>query len=120
MTPVEASMKKNEKKVFKNLYGDISVDKKKPKFSLGDFVRIPRKKGTFEKGYTPRWTEEVFKVVEILHSVPITYKLEDLSGEEIQGSFYEEELQKSTQQVYRIEKVDEERKAKNVGEMAGI
>ena len=64
MTPVEASMKKNEKKVSDNLYGDISISKKKPKFKLGDFVRIPRKKGVFEKGYTPRWTEEVFKVVE--------------------------------------------------------
>ena len=106
MTPVEGSMKKNEKKVFENLYGEIgTVSKKKPKFKLGDFVRIPRKKGTFEKGYTVRWSEEVFKVVEILHSVPITYKLRDLNDEEIKGSFYEEELQKSKQQVFRIEKV---------------
>ena len=107
MTPRQASMKKNEDKVYNNLYGDMveSSSKGKAKFKLGNLVRIPRKRGVFEKGYTVRWTEEVFKVVGIFHTNPITYKLEDLNGEEIQGSFYEQELQKSRQQVYRIEKV---------------
>ena len=72
-------------------------------------MRIAKKKGTFEKGYTPRWTEEVFKVVEILHTTPVTYKLKDLNDEEITGSFYEPELQKTKQQVYRIEKVLQKR-----------
>ena len=105
MTPVEASKAKNEKDVYDSLYGTVSPQKKKPKFNLGDHVRISKKKGTFEKGYTPRWTEEVFKVVEILHTAPVTYKLKDLNDEEVTGSFYEPELQKTEQQVYRIERV---------------
>ena len=36
---------------------------------------------------------------------PITYKIKDLNGELIKGTFYQEELQKTDQKVYRIEKV---------------
>ena len=95
MTPVEASKDKNEREVHDSLYGSVTPQKQKPKYNLGDYVRIAKKKGTFEKGYTPRWTEEVFKVVEILHTTPVTYKLKDLNDEEITGSFYEPELQKT-------------------------
>jgi len=63
MTPVLASKKSNERKVFSNLYGeDIYSDISKPKLKLGDSVRITKKKTIFDKGYTPRWTEEVFTV----------------------------------------------------------
>ena len=47
----------------------------------------------------------MFKIVEIVYTNPITYKLRDLNDEEIEGSFYEQELQKTKQQLYRIEKV---------------
>ena len=77
----------------------------KPKFKVGDKVRITRKKGIFEKGYTTRWTEEVFTVSKIQHTDPITYKIVDENNEEIQGTFYEQELQKTTQEMFRIEKV---------------
>ena len=43
-----------------------------------------------DKGYTPNWTEEVFTVSEVHYTDPITYKLKDLNGEEIKGSFYEQ------------------------------
>ena len=46
------------------------------------------KKSIFDKGYTPRWTEEVFTVSEVHYTEPITYKLKDFNGEEIKGSFY--------------------------------
>ena len=72
---------------------------------MGDKVRITKKKGLFEKGYTPRWTEEVFTVSAVQYTDPITYKIVDLNGEEIQGTFYGEELQKTSQEIYRIEKV---------------
>ena len=68
-------------------------------------VRITKKKSIFEKGYTPRWTEEVFTVSEVRYTDPITYKLKDLNDEEIKGSFCEQELQKTTQEMFRIEKV---------------
>jgi len=61
MTPKEASQRKNETKIWRNLYDNYNPLKRKaPKFSLGDKVRIKRKKGTFEKRYTKRWTEDVF------------------------------------------------------------
>ena len=44
------------------------------KFSIGDHVRITKKKKTFYKGYTKRWTEEVFKISKIQLTIPVTYK----------------------------------------------
>ena len=107
MTPTEASKKENEKKVFINLYGDLVYLKpEKPKFSVGDKVRISKKKRkVFDKGYTPNWTEEIFEILDILLTNPLTYKVVDLLGEEIEGSVYEKELQKAKQQTFRIEKV---------------
>ena len=57
MTPTEASSKRNEAKVWRNLYPEDFREDIVPKFSIGDKVRITKKKGAFEKGYTPRWTE---------------------------------------------------------------
>ena len=105
MTPVEASKHKNEDTVWKNLYGDFKVKYKKPKYSVGDKVRISKKKKTFEKGYTPRWTEEVFIISEIKHTIPITYKITDWNHRKIEGTFYEQELQKTNQKKFRIEKI---------------
>ena len=106
MTPTEASKKKNEGTVYFNLYGDMKPLSAKPKFKVGDKVRIIKYKcKVFDKGYTPNWTEEVFIVDMIQYSNPITYKLKDLNNEEIQGSFYEPELLKAIQDVFRIDKV---------------
>ena len=94
MTPVEASKLENELTVYKNLYSDLSdSDNIKPKFKVGDRVRIAKKKGKFEKGYTTSWTREIFVIEEVLNTNPVTYKINDLKGEEIKGSFYEQELQ---------------------------
>ena len=68
-------------------------------------MRISKLKRRFEKGYTPNWTEEVFTISKIQYTDPITYKITDASGDEIIGTFYTEELQKTTQEVFRIEKV---------------
>ena len=107
MTLVEASLKKNEIIVWSNLYSDNlrRTSRPKPKFSVGDRIRITKKKTLFEKGYTPRWTEEVFTVSKIQYTDPVTYKISDYNGEEIQGTFYEQEMQKTNQEVYMIEKV---------------
>ena len=55
MTPVEGSKKKNESKVWSNLYGDLIYTKPgKPEFSISDKVRISKyKRQVFDKGYTP-------------------------------------------------------------------
>ena len=105
MTPAKASLKANEKTVWMNLFGNEIHKAIKPKFSIGDKVRITKKKNIFEKGYTPRWTEEIFTISTIQYTDPPTYKITDANDEEIQGSFYEQELQKSTQKIFRIEKI---------------
>ena len=103
MTPAEASKQQNEKKVFANLFGDLLYAKRnKTKFK----VRISKfKRKIFDNGFTPNWTEEIFVVDEILNTNPLTYKLVDLLGEKITGSFYEAELQKTNQNIFRIKKV---------------
>ena len=120
LTPVEASKKKNELTVWRNLYPDrYKINNLTPKFSVGDKVRISKKKKTFEKGYTTRWTEEIFTITKIQNTDPITYKIADLNGEEIKGSFYEPELQKTEQQIFRIEKVIKKEKGKSLVKWKG-
>ena len=114
LTPTDASKEENELKVWRNLYPDrYKTSRLNPKFSVGDKVRITKKKKDFEKGYTARWTEEIFIIKEIRETNPITYKLEDLQGEEIKGTFYEPELQKTEQQIYRIEKIIKKEKGRS-------
>ena len=74
-------------------------------FKVGDHVRIPNIKTFFAKVYTPNWSEEIFVIKEIKNTVPWTYVINDLNGEEIIGTFYEKELQKIDQQEFRIEKL---------------
>ena len=81
-------------------------NKKDPKFKAGDHVRISKYKNIFAKGYTPSWSEEIFVVKNIKNTVPWTYVISDLNREEIVGSFYEKELQKTDQKEFRIEKGD--------------
>ena len=59
----------------------------------------------FDKGYTQWWIEDVFKISKIQLTIPVTYKITDYNGEEIKGSSYEQELQKTSQGTFRIEKV---------------
>ena len=59
----------------------------------------------FAKVYNPNWSEEVFVISKIKNTVRWTYVISDLNGEEITGSYYEKELQKTSQQEFRIEKV---------------
>ena len=53
----------------------------------------------------PNWSEEVFLIKKIKNTIPWTYVINDLNGEEIIGTFYEKELQKTNQEEFRIEKV---------------
>ena len=90
-----------------NTYTDFEeeVNNKDPQFKIGDHVRISKYKNIFAKGYTPNWSEEVFVIKKVKNTVPWTYVINDLNGEEIIGTFYEKELQKTNQKEFRIEKV---------------
>ena len=70
-------------------------NKKDSKFKVCCHVRISKYKNIFAKGYTPNWSEEVFVVNKIKNTVPWTYVIDDLNGEEFIGSFYEKEFQKT-------------------------
>ena len=71
------------------------LKKKDPKFKVCDYVRISKCKNIFAKGYAPNWSEEAFVVSKIKDTVPWSYVVSDLNGDEITGSFYEKELQKT-------------------------
>ena len=80
-------------------------NKKDPKFQVGDHVRISKYKNVFAKGYAPNWSEENFVIKKVKNTVPRTYVINDLNNEEIIGSFYEKESQKTNQKESRIEKI---------------
>ena len=103
---------KNEKEIYKNLYGYYKQDGndnyiKQFKFKVGDSVRIAKYKTHFEKGYTSNWTIEVFKISKVLPTYPPTYNIIDSMNEEVQGLYYENELQKvyKLDNIYKIEKI---------------
>ena len=104
--------------ISKNVYGTIRMkpidvtgdsyvecneypNKKDPKFKVGNHVRISKYKNIFAKEYAPNWSEEVFVIDKIKNTVPWTYVISNVNGEEITGSFCEKELQKG----FKIEKV---------------
>ena len=105
-TPSQARQPAYYEQVFKNLYAKrIQERKLPPKFKVGDYVRIIKKKKTFEKGFTSNWTEELFTIKTIKETKPPTYTIQDLRGEPVVGTFYEKELQKSSQQTFRIDRI---------------
>ena len=79
---------------------------KDPKFKVGNHVKISKYKNIFAKGYTANWPEEVFVIKKVKNTVPWTYVINDLNGDEIIGAFYEKELQKTNQQEVRNRKSD--------------
>ena len=87
------------------LLSEKGVNDRDLKFKVGDCVIISKYKNIFAKGYTPNWSEEVFVIKKVKNTVPWTYVINDLNGEEIIGTFYEKALQKTIQKEFRNEKV---------------
>ena len=109
MRPVDVN-KDNENVVWERLYGKESYKPIRFKVNVGDQVRISKTRRTFKKGYLASWTEEVL-TKRILRRPPV-YKIADYEGEELEGTFYEQELQKVSKtddDYYRVEKILESR-----------
>ena len=87
------------------IWAKKEVNDKDPKFKVGDHVRISKYKNIFAKGYTPKWSEEFFVIKKVKITVPWTYVIYDLNNNEITGTFYEKELQRTNQHEFRIAKV---------------
>ena len=118
MTPTEACKPKNHQEVFNNLYQkqlntelNSIEDLPKPKFRVGDVVRISRMKEIFEKGFHDNYSRETFTVSVVNKTNPITYTLKEHNGQELEGSFYEQEMLKTTEpDFYEVEEVLKTRK----------
>ena len=108
MAPKDVTFK-NEQMVWKRLYSkQLKPTKKKPKFQVGDRVRLNKKHCTFKKGYLPGWTEEVFTVHRIIKGPVNNYKIRELDDTALEGTFYEEDLQKvymDDDGLFQVEKV---------------
>ena len=112
-----AVVRENEETLWRTLYEETdhrfpsshATEKRRPifKFKVGDKVRLSMSTQPFRKGYLPKWTEEIFEVSHRISRIPPVYKVKDFEGEDIKGTFYEEELQKiiKTDNMYRIERV---------------
>ena len=87
MKPIDV---KNNKRVYIDEHNE-----KDSKFKVGVRVKISRYKNIFAKGNAPNCSSEIFIVNKINDTVPYTYNLKDLNDEEIIGSFYDKELQKT-------------------------
>ena len=97
MAPKNVS-KANEQIVFRNLFGynqDEGLESYvRLKFKVGDLVKVLKDRFVYSKGYTQKWTHENFVVFRVLLRNPPVYEIKDLKGEEIEGVYYTEELQK--------------------------
>ena len=90
MRPIEVK-EEHTAVIFSRLFPH--VDRDKPKFNVGDHVRIISKKTFLQKEYEKGWTDEFFVIKRVLKTNPVTYQIEDLQGEDVTGGFYAEELQ---------------------------
>ena len=113
MTPEEARRPDNFQTVYRKLYGSPRKDLENlkerdllPAFKIGDKVRISIHKRMFEKESSASYSEEIFTISDIVQTTqPITYRLTDLAGEHIEGTFYKEQLQKTNQSIYRVDRI---------------
>ena len=101
----------NQEDVWLCLYGSPLKQSKSKLLKVNDRVRISKAKQTFRKGYLPSWSGELFTIVRVLKTTPQTFVIQDDNGEQVIGSFYQEELQKVGEKtVYEIERIIRERR----------
>lgn len=105
--PIDVN-KSNQNTVMRNIKKSqiTNFQSKISKLAVGDLVRISKYKSTFEKGYTPNWSTELFFIKKVNSTKPITYVIKDLNNHLILGTFYAQELQKTTcPNIYLIERI---------------
>lgn len=120
-SPNDAYLDENSAAVRENLekhYIKKVNLRKKPKFKVGDTVRISLKRKVFERGYEPKFSEEVFKIRKVYTNLPQPrYSVTSFDGQEkVQGTFYEREITKAAHQDYKIEKILKTRKRGKIKE----
>lgn len=92
-------------KLLNTVYSNVKIAAP-ARFKVGNSVRVSKFKTIFDKGYTPNWTTEVFKIVKVQKTNPVTYILKDSRGNPVAGGFYEYELHRvANPDVHLVEKV---------------
>jgi hypothetical protein len=122
MTPLQASEAEHHERVWSHQEQKKRETSVKAKMKVGDSVRISKWKKTFEKGYLPNWSEEIFTVARVDQqpSQPVMYVLKDVNGETIEGKFYEQEVQKvGPSEWYAVERVLRRRGTKSLVKFLG-
>ena len=98
--------KSHEKQLLNTVYKTEINTSKHEKFEIGDIVRISKYRSIFSKGYLPNWSTELFKIASRNYTVPESYRIKDMNGEVILGSFQNYELQKTKyEDIYLVEKI---------------
>ena len=90
LTAIQASLKKNEGFVYKNLLD--KRNKIKPKYEIGDLVRTADLKKTFSKGDTTNWSCKMYKITEIINDTIPVYKIDNLKERYNESLFKKTEL----------------------------
>jgi hypothetical protein len=115
---------KNANALWHRLYGgDNQKQTSKPtRYKKGESVRLALEKPVFRKGTLPTFTDEIFRVDQIVKTKPVHYYLRDYKGEPIKGRVYGEELTKTRENEstsYRIDKIIMRRKGKALVKFIG-
>lgn len=93
IAPAKVS-KKNERKLWKAQYSSyLKQVKTSNLFKPGDHVRLTKIRKEFKKGYLPKWTQEIFIIVDQIHTNPPVWRIMDNQNQIILGTFYAPELQ---------------------------
>jgi len=101
MTPIQADVNPLAVEIKQREINNVKI-----KFKVGDNVRVSTQKGVFTKGYLPNWSTEIFEIIKINKTLPVTYQLQDYTGKPIAGCFYSEEIHKTNhRKEYLIEKI---------------
>ena len=120
MSPENAEKEENQNAIRKEYYKRFLEAEKhrvKPKYKVGDTVRIWIYRSQFHRGYHENYTIEYFIVSKVLTGHPNPrYKLKDIMDEEVQGLFFQNELvafEPDAQQYWEIDEILDERGSGN-------
>ena len=118
MSPLEAEKDENASSLLKTYYKKYMKaegKKQKPLFNVGDKVRIFQERGQFHRGYMEDFSEEVFTISNVDKTLPVPrYKLKEFNGDNIIGSFFQNELVLfNPSDFFKIDIIDERGRGKN-------
>lgn len=98
--------RRNAKDIQKKFYDKTREYRKHTIFRVGDYVRISEFKNLFRRAFIPYWSPAVYRISQVNHKIPQTYKLTEYDGTPIKKTYYAEQLQKTKfPHTWLIEKI---------------